>query len=435
MCLAPRLKHRVEWSHDRLQLGRVLRRGNRAVASRPRDRAGIAAGEHRGPALERRPRCERIVEAIEHRLARQRCRRRAALTEPAGLGDRLAERALQGARCRRDAALAQRRPAAFDAPHAQRATGKHNPEDEAGQRRGQCQLESGRPQRERNGHEARNRGEGGPHGGITAEPLGSRQAGKAARDYDVSLPLHLSVLTPEAVRAALARDARLLVPVGTCEQHGPHLPLGCDTYIVDRLADDLSASFNVLRAPTIPYGVNTATKRPYPGNASVRRKTLHRWMNDLLWSWEQCGVEAFIILTAHGHDPHQEALSTLRTKRARVFTVDIFALDFTDYLEDPGGPTHGGELDTSLMLHLAPDLVRMELAQDYPLTERQVARYRRQAAGPVPALSPGSVGRPSLASAEKGARLYKMIHDRIATRVLGAPAPPAPPAPPALPAS
>ena len=230
----------------------------------------------------------------------------------------------------------------------------------------------------------------------------------------------MSVLTPDAVRSAIARDARLLVPVGTCEQHGPHLPLGCDTIIVERLADDLSSTFGVLRAPTVSYGVNTATKRPYPGNASVRRKTLHRWMNDLLGSWEQCGVDPFIILTAHGHDPHQEALSTLRTRNARVFTVDVFALDFAGFLEDPAGPTHGGELDTSLMLHLAPELVRMDLAQDFPLTARQVARYRRRAAGSVPALSPGSVGRPTLASAEKGARLYKMIHDRIATRVLGA---------------
>jgi creatinine amidohydrolase len=103
-----------------------------------------------------------------------------------------------------------------------------------------------------------------------------------------------------------------------------------------------------------------------------------------------------------------------------VFTVDVFALDFTGYLEDPGGPTHGGELDTSLMLYLAPHLVHMELAQDFPLSERQVARFRRRAAGSVPAQSPGSVGRPTLASAEKGERLYKMIHDRIATRVLGA---------------
>jgi creatinine amidohydrolase len=279
---------------------------------------------------------------------------------------------------------------------------------------------SRRPDGQRHGHDSRDTGQCGPDSRVATKPFGRGQTDKASGDYDVSLPLHLSLLTPDAVRAALARDSRLLVPVGTCEQHGPHLPLGCDTLIVERLADDLSAAFGILRAPTVAYGVNTATKRPYPGNAAVRRKTLHRWMNDLLGSWEQCGVDAFIILTAHGHDPHQEALSTLRTGRARVFTVDIFALDFAGYLEDIGGPTHGGELDTSLMLHLAPELVHMELAQDYLLSERQLARYRRRAVGSVPALSPGSVGRPTLASAEKGARLYKMIRDRIATRVLGA---------------
>ena len=221
----------------------------------------------------------------------------------------------------------------------------------------------------------------------------------------------------DEVRFILERDSRLLVPVGTCEQHGPHLPLGCDTIIVERLADDLSASFDILRAPTIEYGVNTATQRPYAGNATVRRKTLHRWMNDLLGSWEQTGVDAFIILTAHGHDPHQEALSTLRTRRARVFTVDVFALDFGGHLADPDGPMHGSELDTSLLLYLAPQLVRMERAQDF---------VHRGAMRLLPERSPGSLGRPTLATREKGERLYKMIYERIATRVLGAPVPPAP---------
>src|SRR3989442_11274178 len=101
-------------------------------------------------------------------------------------------------------------------------------------------------------------------------------------------------------------------------------------------------------------------------------------MNDLLGCWEQCGVVPFIILTAHGHDPHQEALSTLRTRRARVFTADVFALDFTGFLEDPAGPTHRGELDTSLLPHIAPELGRMDLAQDFPLTARQAAPYRRR---------------------------------------------------------
>lgn len=237
----------------------------------------------------------------------------------------------------------------------------------------------------------------------------------------MSAPLHLKTLVPDEVRFILERDPRLLVPVGTCEQHGPHLPLGCDTIIVERLADDLSTEFDILRAPTIEYGVNSATKRPFPGNASVRRKTLHRWMNELLGSWELAGVEAFVILTAHGHDPHQEALSTLRTRTARIAMVDAFDLDFAGLLEDGDGPMHGSELDTSLLLYVAPELVRMERAQDYVLSERQRSRFQRGRASALPAQSPGSLGRPSLASREKGERLYKMIYDRIAKRVLGAP--------------
>src|SRR5437879_13397710 len=94
-------------------------------------------------------------------------------------------------------------------------------------------------------------------------------------------PRHLKTLVADEVRFILERDSRLLVPVGTCEQHGPHLPLGCDTIIVERLADDLSAACGILRAPTVEYGVNTATKRPFPGNATVRRTPLHRSTKDL----------------------------------------------------------------------------------------------------------------------------------------------------------
>ena len=72
--------------------------------------------------------------------------------------------------------------------------------------------------------------------------------------------LELKRLTPGAVQQHLERDPRLIVPVGTTEQHGPHLPLGCDTLIVEHLADDLSRAMQVLRAPTIEYGVNSPTK-------------------------------------------------------------------------------------------------------------------------------------------------------------------------------
>ena len=230
--------------------------------------------------------------------------------------------------------------------------------------------------------------------------------------------LHLKSLVPDQVRTALERRASLLVPVGTCEQHGPHLPMGCDTIIVEHLVDDLSATLGILRAPTIEYGVNTITRRQFPGNAAVRRKTLHRWVNELISSWELSGIQEFVLVTAHGDDPHQEALTTIRTHGARVFTVDILALDFTGHIEEGADATHGGEIDTSLLLFLAPHLVRMDLARDYVPPPPLAAKLRRRATGLVPAPSPGSVGRPSLASAEKGERLYTMIHDQIVSRLL-----------------
>lgn len=192
--------------------------------------------------------------------------------------------------------------------------------------------------------------------------------------------------------------------------------MGADTIIVERLADDLSAEFGVLRAPTVEYGVNVDTEREVPGQGSVRRKTLHRMLNDLLASWEAGGVREFILLTAHGHDPHQEAMATVITTEARVRVVDVFAVRMDDVLEGQDAPMHGDEVDTSLLLHLAPHLVRLELAQDYMTSRDLVRRYRRGWLR-VPDDSPGNIGRPTLASAAKGQRLYERIRARVAERI------------------
>jgi creatinine amidohydrolase len=198
------------------------------------------------------------------------------------------------------------------------------------------------------------------------------------------------------------------------------MPLGCDTLIVERIADDLSAEFGVLRAPTLEYGVNVATEREFPGNASLRRKTLHRALNDLLDSWESTGFREFILLTAHEHDPHLEALSTVVTSGARVRVVDIFQVDFSDLLEGQTEPMHGDEVDTSLLLYLAPKLVAQDLAEDYMMSRDELRRYRRGWLR-VPKGSPGSIGRPRLASAAKGMAIYQRIRSRIAERVFVAP--------------
>ena len=227
-------------------------------------------------------------------------------------------------------------------------------------------------------------------------------------------------MRPADVAAAAMADPRLIVPIGTCEQHGPHLPLGCDSIIVERVADDLSAEFGVLRAPLLEFGVNTPTERQYPGNASLRRKTLHRALNDLLDSWESSGIREFILLTAHEHDPHLDALATVVTSGARVRVVNLFDLDLRDLLGSHAEPCHGGEADTSLLLFLAPDLVRMDLAQEYTMATSAQRRYRKGFLR-VPEKSAGSVGNPALASQEKGQLLYGRLLDGVRQRVFLAP--------------
>lgn len=227
-------------------------------------------------------------------------------------------------------------------------------------------------------------------------------------------------MLPTRIAAVLRDDPRLIIPVGTLERHGEHLPLGCDTIIVERMAAALSAEYGVLLAPTVEYGVNPETDDEFPGNASVRKKTLHRTLNDLLSAWEKNGVREFILLTAHRYDAHEEALATVTTLTARVRVVDILAVNLSDLLQGQTEAMHGDEVDTSLLLYLAPDLVEMSRARDNMVAREELRRYRRGNAVSKRRAG-GSVGLPTLASAEKGRLLFERIRSRISDRIFLAP--------------
>lgn len=235
-------------------------------------------------------------------------------------------------------------------------------------------------------------------------------------------PLRLETLTPGALADALQRDCRLIVPVGTIEPHGAHLPVGTDAIITERLADDLSAEFGVVRAPLLAYGVNPVLKAAPEGNAAVRKKTLHRMLNDLVDAWETSGVQEFILLTTHRYDPHQEAMATVVTRGARLRVVDCLGIPFPDLLAGQEMPLHADEVDTSLLLHLAPELVRMDLAEDYMVADDPVKRYRTGLLG-VRRGHGRTMARPTIASAERGAAIYARILDRIADRIFRDPDP------------
>ena len=223
----------------------------------------------------------------------------------------------------------------------------------------------------------------------------------------------LDVMSWPEVGRALARDPRLTFPVGAMDQHGPHLPLGANVLIAEAVSHAVSDHLGILRAPTFSYGVSVGGG-PFAGAIGLRRKTLHRAANELLTQWENDGVEDFVIITAHRFEPHLEALLMALTATSSNSVYDLCQIHVADVLETNPEFEHGGELETSLLLHLAPKLVHMEEAEEYLPEERSLRRYTRGRVPTPPAKSRGVGGYPRLGTKEKGRVVFDRYLDSIA---------------------
>lgn len=222
----------------------------------------------------------------------------------------------------------------------------------------------------------------------------------------------LDELPWQEVGRALARDPRLLVPVGALEQHGPHLPLGANTLIAKHVARAVSQRTGILVAPTFSYGV-TVGGGPWAGTAGLRRKTFHRALNELLARWEDHGVQEFLVVTAHRYEPHVEALLLSLTAHSTTTVFDLHQIDVSDLLESDVALEHAGELETSLLLHLAPHLVRTSDSADFMPNPKALRRYIRGRVPTPPPESRGVVGRPTAGSAEKGEAVFTRWVDAL----------------------
>jgi creatinine amidohydrolase len=219
--------------------------------------------------------------------------------------------------------------------------------------------------------------------------------------------MKLEDLTWEEVAGYLKTSKQLIVPVGTCEQHGPHLPLNTDTLVAEKLAEYLSRETGILVAPTLNYGVNLPCDKGYAGTCSTTRELLRGFLGSILAWWREQGFERFYLLTAHGDSHHIEALRTVDPERAKV--LELYDFDMAAVLEKQPGARHACEAETSVMMHLFPEKVRRSEIKDFEVPFGEFEPYLRHEKTEAIAGSPGNQGYPSYASAGKGEKLFALM--------------------------
>lgn len=222
--------------------------------------------------------------------------------------------------------------------------------------------------------------------------------------------------------AALPRDRVIAVlPVGAIEQHGPHLPLRVDQAILDGvlaatvplIPDDLPA----LILPTLPVG-KSDEHSAFPGTLTFSATTLMAMWSEIGDSVARSGVRKLVILNSHGGQiaPMDIVARDLRLRhKMLVVAANWFAMGMPDgvYSEDEMRfGIHAGDMETSVMRALHPNLVQMGHARNFQPLAADLAKDNRHL-GLTPAgklawaaqdMHPaGAAGNAALATAEKGA--------------------------------
>lgn len=164
-----------------------------------------------------------------------------------------------------------------------------------------------------------------------------------------------------------------ILPVGATEQHGLHLPTGVDTLSARVVAEGVSARTGIPVLPPMPYGCSLGHSKTWPGTLSLRPETLSRMVLEIAGWVESAGFKRIVILNGHVTNwaPLRCALETIRadlpTMRIALRNVWEITTEIRAAYEWDGGTNwHANEAETSLLLHLRPDLVRMDKTRDEP---------------------------------------------------------------------
>lgn len=243
---------------------------------------------------------------------------------------------------------------------------------------------------------------------------------------------------PELDALTKAGPPVVIIPVGSLEQHGPHMALGVDRVLPQEVAERVAARMGALVAPAVAYGYKSQPKsgggNHFPGCASLDGDTLVRLVRDLVCDFARHGLTKIALFNGHmenGWFLTEAADLALRQLNAEgVAGVRIVKLGYWDFISPEteatlfphGRPTweleHAAVMETSCMLHLAPHLVRADLIPNDPEADFPPYEVFPFDLGPIPPT--GVLAPAGSASAEKGRAVIEQVVPDIAAALVRA---------------
>lgn len=225
-------------------------------------------------------------------------------------------------------------------------------------------------------------------------------------------PLNLNDLTWVEVEEYLLKRKDIILPIGSVEEHGYHLPLSTDGDIAFAIAEKLSEDIGMVVAPLVWYGVSNTT-REYVGTTMVKFDTLKSYVRDILSSLKGNGFKVVYIISGHLSNSQISAIKeAARTIDGfESYLLDFSKIDILDILETQ--PFHACEAETSLMLYLNPGKVKMEKAVDEKVVMGKFAIKRN-----LKKTKSGVFGSPTKATKVKGERIFGKITEELKEFIL-----------------
>jgi creatinine amidohydrolase len=238
-------------------------------------------------------------------------------------------------------------------------------------------------------------------------------------------------MTWEEVNDAVRERRVVVVPVAAIEQHGKHLPIDTDNLFVVKVAEEAArlAPDVLLCAPAIHYGFNEHNM-DFPGTISIEMETLLNFAFQVGQSLARQGFDRIVWLNGHGSNGpiyNLVARKVTNLTTALSASIDWWSLVWPKIKEVcegfPEGIDHACEFETSVYLHLRPDLVKCDRIEDDVVSEKGGPRWLYPNLGGTPVQfmnfwsrmsDSGVSGQPSLATPSKGEQIYQYAVQALA---------------------